>query len=202
MPRVQPSQARSRERVEAIYEATRRILRRSGVEEVTVGNIALEAKFTAASVYRYFSDAQSIINALAETTLDELHREMAAAYGQIRSAEDLEPILTAAFHHYVKRFKEDRALRELWCGTLVSHDLISLNIADSRRNGALLARTVAPFTGEPVDVLSQRCFLLAQLIGAGVGLLLEVPEDESAVLESELGRVIGLALSPPASPAS
>lgn len=202
MPRVQPSQARSKERVEAIYEATRRILRRAGVEEVTVGNIAEEAGFTAASVYRYFSDAQAIITSLALTTLDELHREMEVAYAQIRSVEDLDPVLTAAFHHYVQRFKDDRALRELWCGTLVSHDLISLNIADSRRNGALMARTIAPFSGEPVDVLSQRCFLLAQLIGAGVGLLLEVPEDEAAILESELSRVVGLALARPASVAS
>lgn len=198
MPRIQPSQTRSKERVEEIYEATRRVLRERGVEQVTVGAIAAEAGFTPASVYRYFPDSHAIITSLAEATLDELHREMVSAYAQVRSAADVEPVLEAAFRHYVQRFKDDRALRELWYGTLIHHDLVALNIADSRRNGALMATTLAPYTPEPVDQLSQRCFLLAQLIGAGVGLLLEVPPDESAALEDELSRVIGLALAPPA----
>ncbi len=197
MPRIQPSQARSRERVDEIFEATRRVLRRDGIEHVTVGGIAAEAGFTPASVYRYFADSHAIITSLAKATLDELHNEMATTYGKVRSASELKGVLESAFRHYVSRFKNDRALRELWYGTLVHHDLVALNMADSRRNGALMATTIAPFTREPVDQLSQRCFLLAQLIGAGVGLLLEVPPDEAEVLETELSRVIGLALAPP-----
>ncbi len=197
MPRVQPSQERSKERVEAVYEATRRVLRRDGIEHVTVGTVASEAGFTPASVYRYFPDAHAIITALAQTTLDELHSEMVLFYQKVRTTADLKPVLKEAFGHYVKRFKDDRALRELWYGTMVHHDLVSLNIADSRRNGALMANTIAPYTPEPVDQLSQRCFLLAQLIGAGVGLLLEVPDDEAEILETELSRIIGLALALP-----
>ena len=190
MNRPQPAQIRSKERVDTIFEATRVLLREGGFERCTVAGIAARANISPASLYRYFPDATAIIRALAEESLDQVHQGFALLLQDITSRETLEPVMKLALDAYIEHFTSDRAMRELWFGTLADRELIALNVADSRRNGALIASKLAPFVNVDVATLESRWFLLSHMIGAAIGLMLEVPAEEARILRTQLDQLL------------
>jgi AcrR family transcriptional regulator len=197
MARAQPTQLRSRERVEAVFEATRVLLREGGIERCTVAAIAAQANITPASLYRYFPDATSIVRELAEASLDEVHHELRELLATIHDADDVRAVMEVALERYVELFTSDRALRELWFGSLADPQLVALNVADSRRNGVLIAETIAPYVDIPIGDLRDRWFLLSHMIGAAVGLIIEVSPREAKRLKRQLNGLTLLSFSTP-----
>jgi AcrR family transcriptional regulator len=197
MSRPLPTQLRSRERVEAIYDAARKLLREGGMERCTVAAIAGQAGISPASLYRYFPDATSILRALAESSLDEVHEGLVQLLATVTHRDHVAPALEAALDAYVELFTNDRALRELWFGSLADPQLLALNVADSRRNGNLIATTLAPYVDIPLPELKDRWFLLAHMIGSAIGLILEVTPREARRLRAELKQLALATLTSP-----
>ena len=171
-----------------IIDAAFALLREGGVERCTMAALAVEAGLTPPSLYRYFPDASAVIRAVAEQSLEAMHVAIAANLDGIDSAATARSALHRTFHDYHRAFADDRALRELWAGTFASPELVSLNVADSRRNGELIAQRVGPWTGLDPETLRSRAFLLTHLTGSGIALVLHAEPGESAGLlrEAEL----------------
>jgi len=91
MPRKEPQQARSIERVTLILDATATVMRRDGVSAVTTAAIAREAQIPVGSVYQYFPNKQAIFLALYSAYLDDIRaciRGFQARVGEFTSARD------------------------------------------------------------------------------------------------------------------
>lgn len=82
-PRKLPTQARSRQKVEAILAAARKVLIEEGHEAITAKRIATEAKVPIASFYQYFPNKESVIHHLFQEWMEELNK-------RYDSYEDLE----------------------------------------------------------------------------------------------------------------
>ena len=65
-----PRQGRSKATVEAILEATARILERGGARSLTTARIAREAGVGVGSLYEYFDGKDAIVRALCERHID------------------------------------------------------------------------------------------------------------------------------------
>lgn len=196
MTRPVPSQERSRQRVESIVNATLALLRRGGVEQCTVAAISAEANISPASLYRYFPDSQAVLRAVASSTLEVMHEALRDHIAAIVSADDVAPVLRSSLDMYYQAFVDDRALRELWTGTMADRELVTLNIEDSRRNGILIAQQIGPFIDLPRDELTSRCFLMAHLTGSAVSLMLDLPPAEAAKVREHLQQMMVFALAP------
>lgn len=72
--RRQPQQQRAQLTVEAILDATAKILKYEGVDAVTTNRIAKVAGVSVGSVYQYFPDKRAIFLALHERHADEIGR--------------------------------------------------------------------------------------------------------------------------------
>ena len=71
-PRKRPQQERSRIAVEAILEATTRILTEEGYEKANTNRIAERAGVSIGSLYQYFPNKESLMNALMVKHSDEI----------------------------------------------------------------------------------------------------------------------------------
>jgi AcrR family transcriptional regulator len=185
-----PVQERSKQRVADITRAALVLLREGGVERCTMAALAVQAGLTPTSVYRYFPDAATVIRAVAEEMLEAMHLELMAKLSKVSSEESARRALRASLRTYHRGFVEDRALRELWAGTFATPELVAFNIADSRRNGVLIADTIAPWSSLDRTTLLARAFLIAHFTGAGISLLLETPPAESKRLLREMEHLI------------
>ena len=84
-----PRQARSRERVERILQATRTLLERDGLQRLTTNHIAREAGVDIASVYQYFSGKEAILYTLAEAWVQQVQAVYAQQQARILAGQPL-----------------------------------------------------------------------------------------------------------------
>ncbi len=80
-----PKQARSQEMVEILLQATTRILRRDGRESLTTNRIAEVAGVSVGSLYQYFPNKESLVDALRERYDAQFLERMIRAFGSSAS---------------------------------------------------------------------------------------------------------------------
>ena len=83
--RKQPKQERARATVEAILTATARILVRDGFERASTNRIAEEAGVSVGSLYQYFPNKESLVAALMDRHVDEMHVIVKGKLSRVRS---------------------------------------------------------------------------------------------------------------------
>lgn len=111
-----PKQARSKEKVRKILDATRRLLERDGADAITTNRIAQEAGVGVGSVYEYFPNKEAIVLGVIE---DLSRQEIDAITGvlhdvdSIRFRETVYRVVEATFDLYVENYKVFVALYAL-----------------------------------------------------------------------------------------
>lgn len=99
-PRRIPRQSRSRALVEAILEATARVLTEHGYAGTNTNLVAERAGVSVGSVYQYFPNKDSLITALHERHAVEMHAAMEAVLAGTE-ALDLRGRLAAIVHAWL-----------------------------------------------------------------------------------------------------
>jgi len=183
-----PRQTRSRERVEAVRTAALEVLRSEGLAGCTMAAVAARAGITPTSLYRYFPNVEAVLQVVAERQLDETHALIAQALTGLTSLEHARQTLVGLVGAYESIVRDDPARRALWSGGVTIEALNDLNIADSRRNGYLIAERISPFLARPLD--RERAFLVTHLVCLGTVLLIQVDDAEAAVLRPPLQALV------------
>jgi AcrR family transcriptional regulator len=91
-PRKKPTQARSRRTVDAIVEATARVLVAEGYERTTTNRVAEVAGVSVGSLYQYFPSKEALVAAVVDRHADEM---MTVFYSALAGAAAL-PVELAA----------------------------------------------------------------------------------------------------------
>lgn len=108
-PRKLPSQARSRDLVEAMLTATARVLCEEGTDALTTNRIAEVAGVSIGSLYQYFPGKEALLASVLER---ELERDVVAIQGML-SREDTDLTLDLLVRSCVDALLEHSAQRAL-----------------------------------------------------------------------------------------
>jgi AcrR family transcriptional regulator len=133
-----PQQARSRALIQRVLDAAEGLLAAEGVEALTTTRIAAEADVAVGSLYQYFPDKATIVDALANRYLDEFEAQMAEladrAIAEGWGDELVDPLIDA----FADRYRREPGYRALWFGRHLSPELRDAD----RRNKVALAEGV------------------------------------------------------------
>jgi len=105
-PRKRPTQARARRTVDLILEAAAQILARDGEEKLTTNHIAERAGFSIGTLYQYFPNRESILDALIDRERESSDRRIRAALAQIEPgaiAETVREIVRILIGSFARR---------------------------------------------------------------------------------------------------
>jgi AcrR family transcriptional regulator len=91
-----PTQARSRQRVEAILDAAEALVVQQGVEALTTRAIAEHAGVPVASLYQYFGDKEAVLLALAGRDTAEMDDQVASDLAALEELGELGELSVAA----------------------------------------------------------------------------------------------------------
>jgi AcrR family transcriptional regulator len=86
--RKAPTQARAKERVERILDATERLIIADGVAALTVNNIASEAKVPIGSLYQYFTNRDEVLRALCDRYYRTLGEAASDCFRNVRTVAE------------------------------------------------------------------------------------------------------------------
>jgi AcrR family transcriptional regulator len=110
--RRRPTQRRAVETVEAVLDATVRLLRRGGSNSITTNRIAEVAGVSIGSLYQYFPNRGAIFNALHQRHIDQIDRMVQNTLVEHAGAS-LKDLVRAIIEAMVKSHAGDPALPEL-----------------------------------------------------------------------------------------
>lgn len=102
-PRKQPSQARARKTVEAIIEATARILEAQGHDGFTTNAVAERAGVSIGTLYQYFPNKDALLGALIDREAALLLDAAVRAGGAPSGHAALDVLMAAAVAHQLRR---------------------------------------------------------------------------------------------------
>jgi AcrR family transcriptional regulator len=109
-PRKQPRQARAQHTVNAIVEASARILEEQGHGGFTTNAVAELAGTSIGTLYQYFPDKDALLGALIARETSRLVEEVEAASVVDRGYEALDGLIQAAVRHQMRRPRLARLL--------------------------------------------------------------------------------------------
>ena len=110
--RRRPTQRRAVETVEAVLDATVRLLKRRGSDGITTNRIAEVAGVSIGSLYQYFPNRGAIFNALHQRHIDQIDRMIQNTLVEHAGAP-LKDLIGAIIGAMVKSHAGDPALPEL-----------------------------------------------------------------------------------------
>lgn len=108
-----PTQARSRERVERILDATAQLVLVDGIDGLTTRSIADAADLPVASLYQYFSDKEAVLLALCERDMAEMDEQVAR---DLAAVPDLSvtSMVETAMRAFVTVYHRRPAFMQIW----------------------------------------------------------------------------------------
>ena len=124
--------------MQRVLDAAEELLAGEGVEALTTTRIAAEADVAVGSLYQYFPDKATIVDALATRYLDEFEGLMSELAEQAIAAGWGGDLVDRLIDAYAERYRAEPGYRALWFGRHLSPELRDAD----RRNKAALAEGV------------------------------------------------------------
>ncbi|MBA8902456.1 TetR/AcrR family transcriptional regulator [Phyllobacterium sp. P30BS-XVII] len=189
--RKEPTQRRSKERVERILSCASTLIADNGSDAMRMSDVAEKAGISIGSLYQYFPDKGSIIRTLADR-YNALGREcIADTLKNVHDMNGLQASFAELIDIYYALFLAEPVMRDIWSGTQADKALRDIDLLDSRLNGAVLADARAR-----VDPAADRAFLenssflIMHLGQATMHLAISVDPAEGAALVDGFKRMV------------
>ncbi|MDL2269264.1 TetR/AcrR family transcriptional regulator [Desulfosarcina sp. OttesenSCG-928-G17] len=115
-----PRQQRSRQAVDAIFEATARLVESQGVERLTTARIAELSGYGVGTLYDYFPDKYAILVAMARRELDTIVKSVQQALTQPDTTKENTSATQKAMHALVCGFGGRQRLRGALLTTMIA----------------------------------------------------------------------------------
>lgn len=180
------AQQRSRDRLERILSAASKLIAEKGSDLVKMSEVAELAEISIGSLYQYFPDKRAIIRTLAERYAAASRTCIEQALADVRDLADLRAAFASLVDQYYAIFLAEPVMRDIWSGMQADKELMAIELAESRANGALLAaviRRVHP--GADPEKAAASAFLVWQLGEATMRLAISLPRQEGdAIVEA------------------
>jgi AcrR family transcriptional regulator len=161
--RRRPEQARSRERVDAILNATIELISAQGTEPPSMTDIAERAGMGLTALYRYYPNKQSILRDLSLNVLDLNQRMFVAPL--VEAGAPIEELVRDTIRAYWHLHRDEPFRLRLRVVIQGDAELSALDLADSRHNAHAFAGLVAQLglEGDPAEV-ERGVFLIISLL--------------------------------------
>lgn len=183
--RRRPEQARSRASLQTILTSAAELIGQSGVDGLSMTEIASEAGLSKAALYRYFPNRRALVRELAVQEFDRQRRAIVTSADEVASS-DPRQMLIDGLRAYCEAHRQEPWRVALRVAIHSDAELSSMDLVDSRQNAALIARLIADrFIGSDVRALTQRTLLVLELLDGVIRLITRVDADEAAGMVSQ-----------------
>ena len=188
--RREPTQRRSRERVERILAVATELIAAQGSDALRMAEVAAKAGISIGSLYQYFPDKAAIIRTLAERINAEGRACIEEGLRDVRDAAGLRDAFGRLIDTYYGLFLAEPVMRDIWSGLQADKGLREIDLEDSRINGRVLAGVLARIDPE-ADRAGQftRAFLVMQLGEATMRLAISVGREQGDALVETYKRM-------------
>lgn len=176
-PRKQPLQARSRETVTAILDATARVLVKLSYSKLTTNRVAEVAGVSVGSLYQYFPSKEALVDAVLDRHLEVLRVAVLAGLGNVKGLP-LREATRELIEILVRAHASDRALHRVLLTELPRANRLERFRAWEVLLHAAIVQILAERKSElrPIDLPTAAFVVLVAVDGLNTASLLFLPD--------------------------
>lgn len=175
-----PTQQRSRAKYQLILETAKRLIGDLGNDSVSMREIAKQAELPISSIYQYFPDKNSILEAIMQGYFDEIRIGLKHFVDCCQSREEMKRGIVQGIDQFYATFKKEPALAILWAGLQANPQLRELDVKDSQENAELLTNKLCCFSEPAIsNQIYNAVLLLLHTAGMTVRLALDMEEEQA-----------------------
>jgi AcrR family transcriptional regulator len=115
LPRRRPRQARAQATVDAIIQATARVLVEDGYDRASTNRIAQAAGVSIGSLYQYFPSKEALVAALVETHVDRMMEAVTRILDTDNEPSDLHSSADTLVRALISAYRVDPKLHHVLC---------------------------------------------------------------------------------------
>jgi AcrR family transcriptional regulator len=115
LPRRRPRQARAQATVDAIIQATARVLVEDGYDRASTNRIAQAAGVSIGSLYQYFPSKEALVAALVETHVDRMMEAVTRILDTDHEPSDLHASADTLVRALISAYRVDPKLHHVLC---------------------------------------------------------------------------------------
>jgi AcrR family transcriptional regulator len=189
--RRQPTQERSKKRVDAILVASKQLIAEKGSAKLKIHDIAERAGVTPASIYQYFPSKNAIMLALVESVLAVTQSKLLKKTAEIKTMAEACYVMQSLIEDHYQVYLNDPALLDVWMIISADKSLHKLDLEDSRQTSALIMSCIKQFYEEKYwGKISEMSFLLAHMAGAAIRMAIPLGPVEGRSIIDVFKRII------------
>ncbi|MBL0370413.1 TetR family transcriptional regulator [Rhizobium sp. KVB221] len=186
-----PKQDRSRERVDEILVAAKRLIGEKGVDAVKMREIAALAGGPISSVYQYFPNKSAIIATLYNKWAQELADVMKSQMAGVENLDGLIDAISSILDFYYERIASDPAILDLLNAIQADKALHNIDIAETKFHVDLLCSVARTWVDtERYDAFRRIAFMMFQLANGVVRMALAGEPAEAGAILADYKMVI------------
>lgn len=186
-----PKQERSRERVEEILAAAKRLIGEKGIDAVKMREIAALTGGPISSIYQYFPNKSAIIAMLFQQWTQEIEGMIDSRMENVVTLEGLNEAAGDFLDYYYSRIRSDPAILDLLNAIQADKALKNLDIESTRRQAATFCSKGQPFiAADRFEAFTRITFLMFQLANGTVRLALSEGRDEAKGILADYKTII------------
>ena len=190
-----PQQQRSRRKVARILETAMKLFQESGMDLVSMREIARESDLPIATVYQYFPNKQSIVRQIWEqhtSSLENLLQTELAALSDDPSSHTIERVIDRIVDSLVDSHENNPALMEIRRCIDVTPELRRLNFEDTLRVAEFIQQAIVRVNPDADEsALASYALIITEAASSTV----KLGQQMSAVERTELYSSLKLFLS-------
>ena len=186
-----PKQERSRERVDEILGAAKRLIGEKGIDAVKMREIAALTGGPISSIYQYFPNKSAIIATLYSRWSTQIRDLLASRLEQAAGLEELFASVISVLDIYYERIRSDPAILDMLNAIQADKALKNIDVAETRLQARLFCETARPWIAEDrFEAFRRMTFLMFQLANGAVRLALAVGENEAQDIIDDYKAII------------
>lgn len=189
--RRQPTQERSKKRVNAILQASKQLISEKGSAKLKIHDIAERAAVTPASIYQYFPSKNAIMLALVDSVLAETQSKLLKKIPEMTTMAEACYVMQSLIEDHYQVYLHEPALLDVWMIISADKSLQRLDLEDSRQTSDLIMGCVKQFYDEKYwQKISEMSFLLAHMAGAAIRMAVPLGPVEGRSIIDVFKRII------------
>lgn len=189
---IEPTQARSRKKVQRILDAARDLLIEHGTLDLKMTEVAKAAKVAVGTLYQFFPTRSALTQKLFAEEMSVIDTGVAKTFYQLRDPDELGAQIEAQLLSHLDIVQSRPAMMVIWGSAAIDPVIQAADLLNTQKNAAVLTDRIVSEIGPEADLeaVSASSILVCHLWSSVIRLCVQAERAEAEAIIREYAKMI------------